>query len=70
MARHINDCAKNADKLLARGAQGAQDSSKGKAEEYHSKSVCSRPEQDFIHNKSGPIVLPVGDALCDKGGVV
>ena len=28
------NCAKNGDKLLSRGAQGAQDSSKGKAEEY------------------------------------
>ena len=64
------DCAKNGDKLLSRAAQGAQDSSKGKAEEYHSQSVCSRPEQDFIHNMRGPFVLPVGDTLCDEGGVV
>ena len=67
---YLIDCAKNCDKLLSRAAQGAQDSSKGKAEEYHSKSVCSWPEQDFTHNKRGPFVLPVGDALCDEGGVV
>ena len=41
---HLIDCAKNGDKLLSRAAQGAQDSSKGKAEEYHSESVCSWPE--------------------------
>ena len=64
------DRAKNADKLLSRAAQGAQDSSEGKAEEYHSESVCSWPEQDFILNKRGPFVLPVGDTLCDESGVV